>query len=105
MNKSSWQDQFRIVAIDIYGLNKGLNVSNVLLPSFLNDFKSMLSKSKENQLIHEEYCSEDRLITTKLSGEKLRYNGKIIYVLRNIEVNNKFLELSDIILNSKGWII
>ncbi len=103
MTNNNWQDQFRSISIEIYGIPQGLSVSNVLLPAFLKDFRSMLSKAKEHNMVHEEYCSEDKRLLVKLTGEKNTIGGKTTLILRSINVNGTELLLSDFIGNSRGW--
>ena len=77
----------------IYGGAKAKQVSAVLMPAFIGDFKKMLSQSEDNTEVTEEYRTEDRLVYIKLIGKKIRISGSEKHMLTGVSVNGQSIPI------------
>ena len=85
----------------VYGEVKAKQVTSVLIPAFIGDFKKMLSRSGYDTEVTEEYRTEDRLVDIILKGKKIRIKGSEKYVLTGVSVNGKSLPI-EVYINAQN---
>ena len=70
--------------VEIYGQSDGLKNSSVLVPAILNDFSSMLQKSKIGQSVSETYRTEDGVAEIILTATKTTGGSNVIAEIRRL---------------------
>lgn len=66
-----WKKEFELLLMRHYPVPEALRASAVLLPAIFADFRQMLSVATPNEMVHEEYRTEDGKVTIHLYGKRI----------------------------------
>ena len=72
----------------IYGMELGKQTGRVLIPAFLNDFRSVLDKADAGKEVTEEYMTEDKKMHLILKGSRIFEPSGIEKVVVSCIVND-----------------
>ena len=65
-----WIENARRAFAAVYGEKKGSTVCDVVIPSVLRDFRSMLARAEPGVLVTEDYRTDDKRTEVHLEGRR-----------------------------------
>ncbi|MGX8704386.1 MAG: hypothetical protein ACSW8H_08050 [bacterium] len=66
-----WKKEFELLLMRRYSVPEALKASEVLLPAIFGDFRQMLASAVPNEMVHEEYRTEDGKTVIHLYGKRI----------------------------------
>ena len=69
--QETWKKEFEFLLMRRYSVPEALKASEVLLPAIFGDFRLMLEAAAANEMIHEEYRTDDGKTVIHLYGKRI----------------------------------
>ena len=69
--QETWKKEFELYLMRRYPVPEALRASDVLLPAVFSDFRQMLGRAMPNEMVHEEYRTDDGKTVIHLYGKRI----------------------------------
>ena len=77
--QETWKKEFELYLMRRYPVPEALRASDVLLPAVFSDFRQMLGRAMPNEMVHEEYRTDDGKTVIHLYGKRIPQPAKSIF--------------------------